>query len=98
MNRSWRYRSPAFLGSPFWAAHWGLQNALIDFFWRRSNAASRRPRDLGVYPDGLGWSYSRGMSRVNWQEVWFPFPMRTNVCVPCGWTFPRPGAGFGVRP
>lgn len=94
----WWARSPAVLGSPFWAAHWSLDAALSDFLWRRSNAARRRPRDLGAYPDGTGWSYGRGTARQLWREVFFPYPLCTNGCVKAGWRFPRPGAGFGARP
>ncbi len=96
MMTSWRYRLPRIMGSPFWAAHWSLDAALTDFLMRRSNVASRRPRDLGVYPHGNGWSYGRATARMCWGEVFFPLPICTNVCVPCGWRFPRPGAGFGV--
>lgn len=95
--RPWWCRTTRLLGCPLWAAHWSLQSSLSDYFWRRANEAKRRPRDLGAHPDGVGWSYSRGTARNCWREVFFPYPMCTNGCIPAGWRFPRPGAGFGVR-
>lgn len=93
--RPWWLRS-ILVGSPLWAAHWSLQGALRDFLERRRNALRRRPMAFGTFPNGRGWSASRGQARMVWGEVFDP-GVCTNACVPAGWRFPRPGAGFGAR-